>query len=191
MLFRSKNKATRDTGDERNIWKIYDKILIAYFTNLSVGAVNKSLPEWCFNLNQKQSKLLINGMLLGDGHTMSNETTKRYDTSSIKLANDFQRLCLHAGWSCNIAVKYEAGHESYCASRDEIFRSTVDAYRMTIITSQNNPLINKYMTENAAKQQDSWVENYDDKVYCCTVPSGIIYVRNAVSKKPIWSVNSR
>ena len=86
-------------------------------------------------------------MVLGDGHTMKNGT-RRYDTSSTELANDFQRLCFHAGWSCNITIKYKAGHESYCAPRDEIFKSTVDAYRMTIITKQNTPIVNKSMLKD-------------------------------------------
>jgi DNA-directed RNA polymerase beta subunit/intein/homing endonuclease len=181
-----KHKDKKD-DDIRNAWCFNDKRLVNYFKPLSVGAVNKSLPDWCFTLNIEQTRLLINGMMLGDGHTMKNGT-RRYDTSSTQLADDFQRLCLHAGWSCNIAIKYKAGHESYCAPRDEIFKSTADAYRMTIITCQNTPIVNKNV--NAGKQQDSWID-YDDKVNCCSVKSGIIYVRNNISKTVIWSGNSR
>ena len=171
----------------RNAWCFNDKRLVNYFKPLSIGAVNKSLPDWCFTLDMEHTQLLINGMLLGDGHTMSNGT-KRYDTSSTKLADDFQILCLHAGWSCNIAIKYKAGHESYCVPRDETFKSTTDAYRMTIITNQNTPIVNKNIKDG--KQQDSWIE-YNDKVSCCSVKSGIIYVRNKNSKIPVWSGNSR
>ena len=179
----------KDKTDDniKNAWCFNDKRLVSYFKLLSVGAVNKSLPEWCFKLNMEQTRLLINGMMLGDGHTMKNGT-RRYDTSSTKLANDFQRLCLHAGWSCNIMIKYKAGHESYCAPRDEIFKSTTDAYRMTIITSQNTPIVNKNI--KSGDQHDSWID-YDNKVYCCTAPSGIIYVRNSESKIVSWSGNSR
>jgi len=60
-------------------------------------------------------------MECGDGHVMKNGTC-RYDTSSTQLADDYQRLCLHAGWCCNKMLKYEAGHESYCEPRDEIFK---------------------------------------------------------------------
>ena len=44
-------------------------------------------------------------MELGDGHVMKNGTI-RYDTSSILLANDYQQLCLHAGYSANLYLKY-------------------------------------------------------------------------------------
>jgi hypothetical protein len=83
--------------------------------------------------------------MLGDGHTMENGT-RRYDTSSVDLANDFQRLCLHAGFSTNIAIKYKAGKESVIKKEGRegvVIRSTVDAYRMTIVEKQNSPLVNK------------------------------------------------
>jgi RNA polymerase Rpb2, domain 6/RNA polymerase Rpb2, domain 7 len=124
---------------------------------------------------------LIHAMMLGDGHTMKNGT-RRYDTSSPQLADDFQRLCLHAGWSCNICIKYKAGKTSYIEKRDEHITTTVDAYRMTIIETQNEPVVNK------EKKMDEWIE-YDGDVHCCTVPSGIIYVRR--NGYPVWTGNSR
>ena len=42
-----------------------------------------------WNLNSEQCRVLIEGMMLGDGHTMANGT-RRYDTSSTRLANDFR-----------------------------------------------------------------------------------------------------
>lgn len=175
----------KKTDEELNSWRIKNSVLVDYFRQFSVGAVNKFLPNWVWYLSSEQCQLLIEGMVLGDGHTMKNGT-QRYDTSSTKLANDFQRLCLHAGWSTNKMLKYEAGHESYSETRDEIFKSTKDAWRLTIIKSQNEPLVNKNKKTN---QLDSWID-YTGKVYCCTVPNdGIIYVRR--QGLPVWCGNSR
>ncbi len=172
-------------GDELNKWCIHDIQLANYFKCLNKGAINKYLPDWVWKLNKTQCQTLIHGMVLGDGHTMNNGT-RRYDTSSKKLANDFQRLCLHAGYSSNITIKYKAGHITTIktAGREgETIRSTVDAYRMTIIESQNEPCVNKTI------KQDKYVK-FNGKVYCCTVPGeGIIYVRR--NGKPIWCGNSR
>jgi hypothetical protein len=91
--------------------------------------------------------------MLGDGHTMSNGN-KRYDTSSTRLANDFQRLCLHAGWACNIILKYKAGHTATITKSDikcEEITSTVDTYRMTIIKTQTEPLVNKNIHNNTTE----------------------------------------
>jgi DNA-directed RNA polymerase II subunit RPB2 len=180
---------TKDKKDDilLNRWSINDKQLLLFFKELSVGAINKFLPDWVWNLSMKDSEILMDSMVLGDGHYMKNGTM-RYDTSSEKLADDFQRLCLHSGYSANKYLKYEAGHESYCAPRNEIFKSTVNAYRLTVIKSQNNPLVNKFRKLNGDNGNDKLI-NYTGKVYCCTVNSGIIYVRN--NGIPVWCGNSR
>jgi hypothetical protein len=181
-------KMKDDKNDlQLNRWVIEDKQLCNFFTQYSVGAINKFLPEWVWNLSMEDSKVLMNSMILGDGHYMKNGTL-RYDTSSEILADDFQRLCLHAGYSANKYLKYEAGHESYCEPRNEIFKSTVNAYRLTIVKSQNKPIVNKYRKFNGENSNDKLVK-YTGKVYCCNVNSGIIYVRN--NGKPVWCGNSR
>lgn len=196
MNFNIRKHKDKLNDDERNAWCINDKRLVAYIKPFSLGAVNKSLPNWVWNLNIEQCQTLIKGMLLGDGHTMKNGTC-RYDTSSTQLADDFQRLCLHAGWSCNKIVKYEAGHESI-TSYGEVIKSTKDAYRLTIITKQNNPLVNKNIKSDGTNRHDSWItfdsddlkDSIKNKVYCCTVPDdGVIYVRR--NGYVVWCGNSR
>jgi hypothetical protein len=125
--------------------------------------------------------------MLGDGHTMENGT-RRYDTSSTKLADDFQRLCLHAGWSCNKTLKSKAGSFAIYEKTQQKITTNYDAWRLTIITAQNEPIVNKYRSDG--HKFDSWV-NYNGKVYCCTVPEGdgILYVRK--DNYPVWSGNSR
>lgn len=168
-------------------WNILDKNLISYFEPLSVGAINKYLPDWVWFLDSDQCKLLIKSMCLGDGHIMENGT-ERYDTSSDKLANDFQRLCLHAGWSASKKLKGKMG-DSRIGPTGKIIKNNADAWRLTIITSQNEPKVNKNIKQDKTGALDEWID-YDGEVYCCTVPTGlgIIYVRrNGVA---VWSGNS-
>ena len=183
---KSKSSTSEDGGN--HIWSLRNKIIGKYLNKLSVGAVNKYLPKWVWCLTPDICKELINGMMLGDGHTMDNGT-RRYDTSSVKLADDFQRLCLHAGFSTNISVKYEAGHSATIKNgsrKGTKITSTCDALRMTIIESQNEPLVNKEV--NKGKQLDKMID-FDGKVYCCTVGgTGVIYVRR--NKMPVWCGNS-
>ena len=172
---------------ELNRWYCGDLRLIYYLEPLSVGAVNKSLPEWCFNLDIHHSQKLIEGMCLGDGDFMKNTTTIRYYTSSIKLRDDFQRLCLHSGWGCNYYLKSEKGSLGGNIEGRQIV-STEDSWTLSVCKTQTNPLVNKYIKEG--KQLDSWVD-FDDKVYCCTVPTkdGVIFVRR--NGKSVWCANSR
>jgi DNA-directed RNA polymerase II subunit RPB2 len=185
-----KHKDTKD-NEVRNAWVYSDeKQLVQYMLQFKKTACFKYMAQWVWYLNREQCKILIHGMMLGDGHTMENGT-RRYDTSSTLLADDFQRLCLHAGWSCNKILKYEAGHTTESNAINNLngkITSNYDAWRLTIIETQNEPIVNKYRSDG--QKFDKWTE-YDSKVYCCTVPEGegILYVRR--NNFPVWSGNSR
>jgi hypothetical protein len=148
--------------DSDENWKLSDTQICRYLKSLS-----KHLPQWVWQLNQNQATLLLNNMCLGDESNI-----QLYCTSSTKLANDFQRLTLHAGLSANIQVRSEVGTE-------------VTTYYITVVKSDNEPQINHDLVSN---KQDKW-EPYTGQVYCCTVTSGIIYVRR--KGIPEWLGNSR
>lgn len=169
---------------ELNKWYVMDLQLGRTIQKYSVGAINKYLPAWVWQLNRKQCKILLDGMLLGDGHTMKNGT-RRYDTSSKQLAEDFQRLCLHAGYSANDSIRYKAGH-TVVGTDGVNYKSNTDAHRLTVIETQNFPLVNKDKKKNIFDK----LEYYNGKVYCCEVPGeGVIYVRrNGVA---VWCGQSR
>jgi DNA-directed RNA polymerase II subunit RPB2 len=185
-IYKTKYRAEEN---DTHRWCIRDKHLISFMKKFSVGAINKTLPYWVWELNRQECRWLLEGMLLGDGHTMDNGT-RRYDTSSTKLADDFQRLCLHCGYSTNKNIKCEAGYETVGKSGNcvgKVFKSSVDAYRLTVIEVQNNPLVNKDKNKNIWDRY----EHYKGKVYCCTVPTddGIIYVRR--DGMPVWCGQSK
>lgn len=179
------------TDTDKHRYNIHNVIFAKYMSPHSVGAINKHLPEWVWLLRPNHARLLLEGMILGDGHTMTNGT-KRYDTSSKQLADDVQRLALHIGCSANLYLKYAASRETVCKApgrEGEVFKSTVDAYRLTIVEKQNRPLVNKNIKPDGSGRLDAW-EPYKGKVYCCRVDGpGVIYVRrNGI---PVWCGNSR
>ena len=167
-------------------WYCGDLRLIYYFRPLNVGAINKKLPDWCFNLDIHHSRKLIEGMILGDGNYMKNTTTQRYYTSSIKLRDDFHRLCVHAGWGCNYYLKSEKGTKSMCLGKE--ITTNADYWNLTVCKTQTKPLVNKNI--KSGKQLDFW-SDYDDKVFCCSVPTkeGVILIRR--NGKSVWAGNSR
>ncbi len=185
------------------IWNI-NHVQIARFIGLGHIAITKYLQDWVWHLNREQCKKLVHAMCLGDGGMMDNGTW-RYYTSSTKLANDFQRLCLHAGYSCNKLLKTPKGtrnhsleklHQSQNPNNTKESYSNADYWVLTIITSQNEPIINKnkvietHPKFSEFKFQDEWVD-YKGKVYCCTVEKGdgIVYIRR--SGHPFWCGQSR
>lgn len=125
----------------------------------------ENFPEWVWNLSMCESKLLLDKII------------EQIDIGRIKsknLADNIQRLCLHAGLSCDIFTEF-------------------DKFKLIIhFDSEIKFVANQYVRE------DQWI-NFDNdelsnqilnKVYCCTVPSdGIIYVRrNGIA---CWCGNSR
>ncbi len=189
----NKHKTKRDGPDATNTWIIVNKTLVKYMFPFSVGGNNKYLPEWVWYLDREQCKILINGMLLGDGDFGTVKNRRYYTTTSTVLADQFQRLCLHAGFSANKLLKAEAGYTTE-KNDGSIITTNADYWVLGVNDKQNEPKINKYMYNGKQKYDgqpnDSWVE-YKGKVRCCTVPEGdgIIYVRR--KGFVVWSGNSR
>ena len=163
---------------------ISHKEIATYLEHLSVDTVNKFLPEWVWNLSQKQAIILAESLMLGDGSVNSSGSV-RYYTSSKKLADDFQRLCLHAGWSGNIKLVRKAGHESKMAD-GRIIKSTHDALCVLVVKTKNTPQINHVHTHTQNAQQENLID-YNGPVYCLEVPSHVFMVRK--NFKPVWTGN--
>ena len=180
------------TGKEFVLWS---KQLTSYLTPLSVGAVNKYLPDWVWQLSKQQSNRLIDALIMGDG-THTNKNSRQYYTSSKILADQFQRLSLHAGVCGSIDINSLPGRQGI------IYKNTE---KERIITTQNICYRVGLRTENrcypgTAKKKsrsndikigkrepiEEWID-YDDYVWCVNVPSHIFYVRrNGI---PVWTGN--
>ena len=173
-------------------WSIYNVQLASYMKKYSVGAVNKYLPEWCWQLDKEQSRILLASMELGDGHrTKSNSRT--YYTSSKILADNVTKLALHCGYSTHTRVPpgRKAGHTTQFTRQNgkvETVTTNEDNYLITIIKTKTEPEMNHGHTKTQSGQSERWID-FDDKVYCLTVRTGVFLVRE--NGKPVWSGNSR
>jgi DNA-directed RNA polymerase II subunit RPB2 len=167
-----------DESSHRSV--ICDKQLYHYLKQFG-QSTEKFLPDWVWNLSQRQCVLLIKSILCGDGYKRGN--SGYLSTSSTKLANDFQRLCLHAGFSGNKMLSAKAG-EVLEIKGIKTTRSA-DNWKVSVIDSYcNTPAIT-----STAKTTKVTYEDYDGKVYCCQVSTGILYVRR--EGIPVYSGNSR
>ena len=141
---------------------INNKQLATYLYEFSNG-----MPEWVWKLSEVQCRLLIKGLVLNSG-------TNKFVTSSKGLLNDFQRLCLHAGWSANVYRRHDVHIK---------ISKGANAYVATIVKSKNQPTVNHGHTA-----QNEYYEKYTGNVYCFEVPSHVFYVRR--NGKPTWTGNS-
>jgi len=144
----------------------------------SLGAINKHLPEYVWNLSQRQCIILLEALMEGDGHTYK-DGFSRYGTTSIRLANDISRLAVHCGWSGIIKIAANPGNYTHIItgklgynkgkSHEISVKNTY--YKISIIRKQNQPFINKKVNDSNEEK----LLDYEGKVYCIEMPSSHLY----------------
>ena len=165
------------------------KEVVDYFKKLSVGASNKYLPNFVWKLSQKQSIILLESLIQGDGHIDKNGCYS-YCTSSIILANDIQKLALHCGWSGTIKLYKgrEAGRVSII--KDRTITSKYDNFIVRIVKKKNEPQINHGHTKKQYAQIEEYIK-YTGKVACIEVPNThLFYYKEDLLSPPCWTGNS-
>jgi DNA-directed RNA polymerase II subunit RPB2 len=162
---------------------INDKTIIKEFIPLNKGALNKTLPEWVFNLSQRQSRVLLDALIKCDGsHT--NTGSLCYYTSSWKLADDVMKLAIHCGWSGAIKTLRKKGTGWEIQGRQGTLNA--DTLSVRINKTKNNPQVNHghCKTQNGQSEE---VYHFTGHVYCLQVPSHVFMVRQ--NNKNVWVGN--
>jgi intein/homing endonuclease len=163
------------------LYRDYNKLSL---TNYQIYRYMKSLdkyelPEWVLELSKEQARVFIKGMLIGN--------KKVYYTSSVKLADQFQQLCLHAGWTGVISTYIKEG-EQVKEFRGKDIVNKNDILRIDVITRRMNPSVNHHGNVNS-NEEERFVEKEKCPVFCLQVPSEVFYIRR--NGKTCWTGNSR
>lgn len=142
----------------------------------------KHVPAYAMELAPDQLRILLDALVLGDGHVDPVTGTTVYITSSRRLADDVAELLLKAGWSGNRYRVKEAGATT-STPRGETTTLNHDIWQVTFIRDgQNEPNVNS----NGQRQIER--RPYRGRVYCVEVPNHVVYVRrNGI---PVWCGNS-
>lgn len=184
LSYKRKEKFENSEVDNCDVKHFIKNIDLAQsLRELNVGALNKFIPEFVWELNQKQSRLFLDTLVSFDGTI--GKTYTAYYTSSKRLADDVSRLALHAGYSGNILTEAVKGKVCKIANRE--FNINSDRYSVRIIKSKNNPQINHGHTK-AQNGQKIGITHYKGIVSCVEVPSHVFYVRE--NNIPFWDGNS-
>jgi hypothetical protein len=161
---------------------------------LSVGAINKSLPNYVWKLSQRQSRILLNAIIEGDGSYNKNGSAGYY-TSSIKLANDVARLALHCCWSGSMKKRGDIG-DPYVFYKngtiDHQGTTNANSYYIKINKTKTEPQINHGHVHQQNAQEEKY-EHYKGPVWCLEIPDThqhIYYYRMNEYSSPHWSGNS-
>jgi len=123
-----------------------------------------------FAYSSELLKELFEGLMHGDGSKA--QTNWTYFTTSEQLADDFSELLLRIGWCGSVVkqIKFSRGTKNI----RPLYRIPINRTRLTPATNKREPSHTSV--------------DYDGKVYCCTVPSGLLYVRR--NGKSCWCGNS-
>ena len=129
-------------------------VQLAQFLDLLGERTNRCLPSFVWQLSQNQCRILLNSILLRCRYR--NEHINNLYVRYIKLVNDIQRLCIHAGYSSNF----------------KNFKG--NTYFVQIVTENcyNEPKISR-----RAKTTDINIINMQTKVYCPETSSGVFLMR--------------
>jgi DNA-directed RNA polymerase beta subunit len=140
--------------------------------------VERRLPTLVFTLAPSQAGIIIDSVLKAAGHQTGRSHIQYGDGTDVcvvysrQLADDLQRLALHAGYSANIAT--------HTVKRPQYAKR----YSLRFLRKRSNPFINN----PRGNQQNTRVIDSDAPVFGITIPNHTLYVR--VNGKPVWSGNS-
>lgn len=134
----------------------------------------KYIPEYMFNAPVSARKALLDALCFGDGRRK--RETYTYCTISKRLALDVERLCFSLGLSTNVRFEPDSRH---------IARRTGGSWAVHINMRQERQLIGK----RGLFGSNYSTERYTGKVYCVTVPGGLVYARYG-ERGGHWTGNS-
>jgi len=172
------NKINIRENDGRVV--VNDKELAVYLKREFGNKYNKYIPQFILNTcSKRQLLILYEALMLGDGH-IHKKGGGSYNTSSIKLRDNFIELLLKSGYSGSYTKVYSKGDTLKVFNRLHFAKE--DNWTIYIKFKSNCPFKSKQTDFNEKKI------NYKGKIYCVTVKNHTLYVRrNGCS---VWCGNS-
>lgn len=159
-----------------------------------VNIETKEFPVWIWNLSQNQARLFLQSLCFSSQNL--HFPSLSYLTSCDKLADDFMRLALHAGWSAR-KLRMVKGTQLFINTSVQPSHVLSIANFHDLKINQNNSTPDKVKVSNSQflgtqthnQLGEEHCVPYKGSVYCLTVSSGIFYVRR--NGCPVWTGNSR
>lgn len=190
-LFRMGASLQRVTPNKVNIRKqdgraiVNDKELTLYLKNTFGDKYHKFIPRKILNMcSQNQLLILLDALMLGDGHSPENGGSAYY-TASIQLRDDFMELLLKTGLSGSYTKSKSKG--DLIKIYDRVCVCQKDNWTITVRWKQHICAVAGSNWNNGDATVNKKV-NYKGKVYCASVPNHTLFVRR--NGKTVWCGNS-
>jgi hypothetical protein len=156
----------------RRTWNIMNKKLAEYVaSNYGEKSSGKYIPSWIKNLPREKLNILLDAMILGDGHIIKNSGSGSavYSTTSKKLADDVQEVAFRCGYVTKARWETKiVGSKAYAPiCKISILRNDCAA-RGPI--RKTNPIV------KPTDVSINWVDR--ERVFCVEVPNHVFVTRS-------------
>lgn len=163
---------TRKDATHNNIetvWTLGTKYAKLFLEWGKHGSKNKRLPNWIYDLSERQAKILLKAMWLGDG--TEHQSRYIYYTSSKELAKDTCALANLAGYTSNVL----GGEEGY-HFQGKLGYSIMWQVQITKRIENHIPSSMKFVVKQGNKRNANFkkLPILPNKVVCFTVPNGLL-----------------
>ncbi|KAL6451131.1 THS1 Threonine--tRNA ligase [Candida maltosa Xu316] len=162
----------------------------------------KWIADWAWELNQDELRLVIAGVLRADGDF--SDGNKTIYTSSVRFRDQLMSVLLHAGYTAKFNLKYPKGTiRNYCHVDQAFDGKVLTVAKYNALTSEEKlnykPIVAKYDNWRICYAEDGSpsgkqcvrpvlyseksvraIDNYNGRVWCVTVPTGLIIVQRVV-----------
>ncbi len=159
-------------------FNIYSKVLAKWLVKeVGKGALNKKVPSFIKELTPDLIKIYLNWLFMGDGH--KSKTAHTLYTSSKILGDDVCELILKCGQTFRL--------NKYLPRNSKLISSKNPLYTVRWLKNSNDYEISDKTIKNTKLYVEEYIE-YDDFVYCVTVPENKVFIRR--NGKGLWCGNS-
>ena len=149
---------------------VHNKELYAELSKMGLS-YEKRIPKYALELSTRQSLILLEALMDGDGY-WSSTTGGVYTSTSKGLCDDVSVLALNCEYTARVL---QTDGERVCTIKGKDYKCR-PLYRCRISTRHTDVTVN----HGHVSKQRSQVEErvlYTGKVYCCTVPTHVLFVR--------------
>lgn len=168
----------RENG--RNKYSLHTKQLAYYFSQLGASCAEKRLPDGFLYWPEAARRRLLDALMWGDGritntHKRVKQNSFSYTTTSEILAKQVELLAVSLGYPETLKTYQDKREERYLGVHEVRLLRHVECSTQTSTRNKHDPY---------------YSVDWNDMVYCATVPGSYLYVRRN-GKRPIWSGNSK
>lgn len=165
---------------EGDAFHIPQKQVVSWFARYTDGCYDKWIPDEFLHAPVVARTRMLDALLSGDGR----DTVKRrcYCTVSKRLAESVEQLAIGLGYAAFIRIEKD--------SRPHVKTTN---YVVSLHRQQNRQLLGRGFEDKRSGKPygANWSQvAHTGKVYCATVPGGLLMVRGKQGTSGFWSGNS-